>query len=189
MRDSLQEVVENVVRRVAGTSIPVCFDREQHRNTGQKQLEKTIEKISTSFSLSSRCELDHYGCGYASYVEAWFYRSDGLFRLSSNLENDYTGLCVLLCRLAPVYCMFEGEKSWHRKGGASFLPDFDSVDEFETQVVKDLSIKVEPFLLEHGYFRIRRSEMSGRLRDDVKVPTILGGEFLREYDAIFHWED
>jgi hypothetical protein len=141
--------------------------------------------------LLARIEWDHYGSGYASFVDAWFYRDAPEFDIERvNLRGEErTGLVVLLNRLAPVYVLMEGEKRWHENGGSSYLPAYDGTDRFDSPVVAALAAEVQPILDRHGLQRLHREELAEALDPVLEVPTILGDRPYTQFDALFYWED
>jgi len=72
------------------------------------------EKILHDTNTLSRIEWDHYGSGYASFVDAWLYKTTPDFNVNKplNLKNEHAGLVVLLSRLSPYFVFMEAEKSW-----------------------------------------------------------------------------
>jgi hypothetical protein len=150
------------------------------------------EDLCREFLLSSEIEWEDYGSGYASYIDAWFYRDDDRFKVSSSPENrQYTGLVVLFSRLSPYFVVGEDSKSWHVNGssGGSYLPSFELVDDFTHQPVADLFGELEPRLVQRGLIRLRKDDLEQRLPENIRVPTILSDPPYRTFDALFHWED
>ena len=149
-----------------------------------------VQELAADLDVDSRTEFDHYGSGYASFVDAWFFRRDSSFRRPGGRHEHFTGLAVLLCRLMPVYCLLEGEKTWSPSGsGSSYLPSFDNVDAFRTTAVRTLARQVEDWLEPRGYGRLEKADLGGYLPEGVVVPTIPEDAPFRDFDALFHWED
>ncbi|WP_144636573.1 hypothetical protein [Bordetella genomosp. 13] len=152
-------------------------------------------RIERETGALSRIEWDHYGSGYASFVDAWFYRDEPGFRLppfkrfSMRKEARYTGLAVLLCRLAPVYVFLEGEKSWHGRGGSGYLPSGGGVDGLKTEAVQALAAQVQAVLRAEGLTRLSRAELDVPLPSGAQVPTMLENGACTRFDALFHWQD
>jgi hypothetical protein len=153
---------------------------------------KTIcEEISLATNTLSRIEWGHYGSGYASFVDAWFYRPTPAFDVPSPVRRgeEHVGLVVLLSRLSPYFVFMEGEKRWHTKGGSSYLPAFEGVDSLFSPGVLDLVAPVQKVLEGRGLLRLSKGELSSLLPPGMQVPTILGDPPYIEFDALFHWED
>ncbi len=150
-----------------------------------------IEEICSVTSCMSRVEWDDYGSGYASYIDAWFYRPDEEFspNIVVKFGSGFKGLIVLLSRLSPYYVFMEGEKHWDAKGSSSYLPDSSMVDDLQCVGVKALSIQVQAILDAAGLVRLSKSEVSSPMPKNSTVSTNLAGPEFSEFDAIFHWED
>lgn len=149
------------------------------------------EDLCREFVFSSEIEWEDYGSGYASYIDAWFYRDNDQFKVSSSPEcRQYTGLFVLFSRLSPYFVVGEGIKSWNINGGArSYLPSFEMVDHFTYQPVADLFGELEPRLIQRGLVRLWKDDLGQLLPENIRVPTILCDPPYRAFDALFHWED
>lgn len=149
------------------------------------------EEIASSTRTSSKIEWNHYGSGYASFIDAWFYRPSPEFAVENVARKGeaYAGLVVLLSRLSPHFCLMEGQKSWHGRGGTSYMPGLELVDSFTRPAIDSLAKQVGVLLEPHGLHRLKRSDLSSALRSDAIVPTILSNEPYTVFDAMFHWED
>lgn len=154
-------------------------------------LKVVCEEICLATNTLSRIEWGHYGSGYASFVDAWFYRPTSAFDVPSPLHHgeEYVGLVILLSRLSPHCVFMEGEKCWHATGGSSYLPSFEHIDSLFSPGVLGLVTPVQEILESHGFRRLFKSELAGPLHSDLQVPTILGDPPYIEFDALFHWED
>lgn len=139
----------------------------------------------------SRIEWNHYGSGFASFVDAWFYRTTLEFNVKRPIRHgeEHTGLVVLVSRLSPYFVFMEGEKQWHAKGGSSYLPDFSMLDAIESSSVLQLAQQVQPVLESHGLIRAYREQLLEPLPTGTKVPTILTDSGFTQFDALFYWED
>lgn len=153
---------------------------------------KTIcEEVQAETGALSRIEWDHYGSGYASFVDAWFYKPTSEFAAKDPVRHgeEHVGLVVLLSRLTAAFVFLEGEKHWHSKGGSSYLPCFQGVDSLSSPGVIDLSAQAQSVLERHGLRRLSKLDLARPLPLDTPVPTILGDAPFFEFDALFHWED
>ena len=150
-----------------------------------------IRDLAGKHKLKSRVEWDSYGQGYASYVDAWFYQDNAGFRLSPPVAGamNFTGLYVLLCRLAPYYVMGQGAKSWTDGSGSSYLPHFSGVDQFPTQAVKDLAVKADTFLASRGLVRLGNAEVAEELPPEFHFDSNHTDGKPRLFDALFFWND
>ena len=103
--------------------------------------------------------------------------------------EGYFGLVILLSRLSPYFVFMQGHKHWHEKGGSSYMPSRQAVDEISCPGVVLLARKVQPLLESEGLRRLFRGDLSVPLVAGTSVPTILSDEPYTEFDALFHWED
>ena len=150
-----------------------------------------VRDLVRQYRLETKVEWDSYGQGYASYVDAWFYRDQPEFRspAATKAQKDFVGLDVLFCRLAPYYVMSEGTKFWHDRGGGGTMPGYTGVDEFPTRAVKDLSEKAAVFLNAQGLVRLSKVGVSEELPQEFHFDTNLVDDKHRLFDALFFWYD
>lgn len=141
----------------------------------------------------SRIEWNHYGSGYASFVDAWFYRAAPGFDVDITLVDgkgsEHKGLIVLLSRLSPYFVFMEGEKYWHAKGGGGYLPHRDMTDRLTTPAIAVLAERMQAALESLGLVRLFQKDLSAALPADTKVPTILSDDEYTQFDALYYWED
>jgi hypothetical protein len=147
--------------------------------------------VTRATRSKARIEWGHYGSGYASFVDAWFYKTTPDFNTRQPIRHGegHTGLVVLLSRLSPYFVFMEGEKHWHVQGGSSYLPEFDMLDKLETESVSLLAQQVQPVLESCGFIRAVRKQLSEPLPSNLRVPTILTDRGFTQFDALFYWED
>lgn len=125
--------------------------------------------IARATGAKSRIERGHCGSGCASYVDAWFYKDTPEFEVKrpTQYEKEYVGLVALLSRLSP-YCVFmEGEKHWRAHERASYLPEFEMLDQLESKEVQQLAEVVQPVLESCGLARATRVEPSDPLPPEL----------------------
>lgn len=147
--------------------------------------------IARATRAKSRIEWEHYGSGYASFVDAWFYEATPEFNVKrpTGFDEEYVGLVVLLSRLSPYFVFMEGEKHWRSHERASYLPEFDRLDNLENKGVRRLAEEVQAVLDRYGLVRATRVELSDPLPSGTHVPTILSQRGFTQFDALFYWED
>lgn len=184
---------------------PIEIDRLLHAKmikddhlwaTGDEQLvegylKAALAAVERTTQTKSKVEWDHYGSGYASFVDVWLYRATPDFDAKRPLGygEQHTGLVILLSRLSPYFVFMEGEKHWHPHGASSYLPEFSMVDRLETPAVRSLAGDVEVVLQGHGLVRALRAQLEEPLTTDIQVPTILTDKGFNQFDALFYWED
>ena len=153
--------------------------------------EELVRQIEREQGLRARVEWHHYGCGYASFIEGWFYPADGRASLPPFRAGGerHAGLVVLLSRLSRYFVLGQDEKSWTADGGSGCLPSFSTVDDLTHPAILALAAPVTTLLSARGLQRLSRAELAALLPEDIQVPTILTDEPFRQFDALFHWED
>ena len=146
-----------------------------------------IAEISRKNRLLDKTDFGHYGSGYASYVDCWLYRADDAFRFDKG--DCYWELVVLFSTLSKYYVVGEGQKTWDKTRGSSYLPSFQFVDRISHPAVQELIEGVCSVLANRGLIRVNASEVSSLLAAEIEVPTILGDRPWRHFDALYYWED
>jgi hypothetical protein len=147
-----------------------------------------VKQITHLAGCADKTEWNHYGSGYASFVDAWFYLPDGRARGDLAGEGHY-GIYVLLSRLSCFYVVGQGQKTWQRNGGSSYLPDLKSVDSVEHAVLLPLERQIDAFLSASDLKRLHRPDLELRIQGEHKAPTILSDAPFTQFDALFFWED
>lgn len=152
---------------------------------------RVCSDICDELGALSRNEFNSYGCGYASFLDAWFYRESAQFSVAaqSNEGSAFAGLFVLLNIHAPLYSLGEGQKAWHGSSASSYLPSADMVDKFQSEAVTTLSIEVERKLSERGMLRVTSAAAMQPISLDIEIETNLSDGRLRVFDALYHWMD
>ncbi|WP_074577540.1 hypothetical protein [Polaromonas sp. JS666] len=173
-----------------------CISEQHPWSTGDEHLieghlKTACESVVRETRAESKIEWGHYGSGYASFVDAWFYKTSPDFDVKHPIRHgeEHTGLVVLLSRLSPFFVFMEGEKHWHAKGASSYLPAFDMLDKIESKGASSLAEQVQAILERHGLVRVVREQLTEPLPPDLEVPTILADRGFTHFDALFYWED
>lgn len=185
---SEEEIDQLLSQRCISAAHPWGTDDERKIDSFYRSV---CEEISRSTRTLSKIEWNHYGSGYASFIDAWFYRPKPEFALKA-LAGDkeaYAGVVVLLSRLSPFFVLMEGEKRWNDRSASSYMPSLELVDEFTRPAVKLLAEQLRESLEQQGLRRLQRRDLSSPLRADATVPTILSEAPYTVFDALFHWED
>ena len=181
-----------VARLVQGQPVgfPLPFDPADDESI-RRFYENLVRQIERAEGLSARVEWGHYGSGYASFIEAWFYPADGGACLPPHQAGDerHAGLVVLLSRLSRLFVLGQGGRSWSVNGGSGELPDFSTVDDLTHPALLPHVAPVTALLTAAGLRRLSRADLAAPLPPDVMVPTILSDKPFRQFDALFHWED
>ncbi|MEZ5816370.1 MAG: hypothetical protein R3D44_04750 [Hyphomicrobiaceae bacterium] len=150
-----------------------------------------VRDFVARMKLKENSEWGDYGSGTASFFDIWVYRDEPAFRRPKydNADHSYTGLWILLCRLAPFYVMGEGEKSWSATNGGRYMPAFNGVDAFNTPEVENLARRVADRLDALGLTRLSKNDVTPMLPSEWRFQSNLALGPLRIFDALFHWND
>ena len=148
-----------------------------------------VKEITRLTGSAERTEWNHYGSGYASFIDAWFYLPDGRARGILASEHDHYGIYALLSRQSCFYVVGQGEKTWRSDGGSSYLPGLDSVDSVEHATLRPLERQIDGFLSKSGLRRLHRADLEAMIGGEHDVPTILSDAPFTQFDALFFWED
>ncbi|ACX88238.1 hypothetical protein [Pectobacterium parmentieri] len=157
-----------------------------------KHLNDVCAHVIQQTHTQSRIEWDHYGSGYASFVDAWFYKNTPDFNAKHPIRygEEHTGLTVLLSRLSPYFVLMESEKRWDvHGGGAGESPELEKVDRFDTPVVEALSQQVQVVLEKCGLIRVYKEQLVSPLPTSIHVQTLFTESGFTQFDALFYWED
>ena len=148
-------------------------------------------EMEKALKLQSRTEWDSYGQGYASYVDAWFYRDRPEFQLAplARGQQNFVGLHILFCRFAPYFVCGEGSKSWSSRGGSGGFLNFDSINVIRNPAIRELLAKVDPFLSARGLVRLSKEDVASFLPGGYEIETNLSNAPHRLFDALFFWYD
>lgn len=146
-----------------------------------------IKDIKEKCSLLDKTEYDHYGSGYASFIDCFLYREDESFRFREG--NSFNGLNVLLSRLSKYYVLGSAQKTWRDKSASSTMPHFDSVDKIEEVTIQKIVPCVNEVLEGYGLIRLQKEQLSELLPTEDVVPTILSDRPWCYFDALFYWVD
>ncbi|WP_174868405.1 hypothetical protein [Pectobacterium polaris] len=157
----------------------------------EKHFKGVCAQVMRLTNTKSRIEWNHYGSGYASFIDAWFYKNTLDFDVKRPLchGEEHTGLTVLLSRLSPYFVFMESEKNWHAQGGSQALPELGMIDRLETPAVIALSQQVQSELEKCGLVRAYKEQLTSLLPTGTRVPTVLTDRGFTQFDALFHWED
>ena len=181
-----------VARLVQGQPVrlPLPFDPADDESI-RRFYGNLVKQIERADGLRARVEWGHYGSGYASFIEAWFYPADGRASLPPHQAGDerHAGLVVLLSRLSRYFVLGQDEHSWSANGGSGGLPNFSTVDDLTHPALLPHVAPMTALLTAAGLRRLSRADLAAPLPPDVRVPTILSDQPFRQFDALFHWED
>lgn len=148
-------------------------------------------ELTRRTGTSSKIEWNHYGSGYASYIDVWIYKPTTDFSVAfpGNHGEAYEGLCILLSRLSPYFVFLQGAKSWAESGGSSYMPTYDAVDRLTNPSVIALETIAQEVLTSFGLLRVFKDDLMSPISSSIRVPTNLSDGPFIEFDALYYWED
>lgn len=149
--------------------------------------------------LQCEVETDHFGNGYASYMQ-WFVYEQSVVEITEDPWKrtvDIKGLYVLISRLAPVVVIGNGsqlstylqETDAYLSGAQSILSKPEDIEvnpEFQT-----LAQKLERLFMKYHFTILRKEDLNSPLPFEAEIPTIWRdkNEPYFIWDAVFYWED
>ncbi|MGY0234102.1 hypothetical protein [Longispora urticae] len=146
----------------------------------------------SSAAVVDRAEFDHYGSGFASFVEVVVTRRDGsatFAEYSTSMRTE--GLSVLLCRLAPVACVCSG--SWRSVdadgNSAASMVSVRSVSTLPVEGWEAVGADVANVLARHDIAVLGPGILAAAIDPQINVDTILAEPPFTVFDAWFHWRD
>ncbi|SES44005.1 hypothetical protein [Psychrobacillus sp. OK032] len=192
--EQLQALIEG---RIVGDKFPYDTNNEQEIEAHIKQLFYRINRIP---NLVCEAEWNHFGSGYASFVEFFCHRKEDVTVVEEKYgfqEIKTNGIIIDICRLAPVAIM--GEDDRYKKicidtnevvgGGYGTILDGSNrlVLNEKLQIITE---QLKQVLKEFDYELLEAEKLKQPLSFQTKIPTIYRKP--KEYlvlDAIFYWED
>ena len=148
-------------------------------------------KIRSELGVLERREWSSFGCGYASFLESWFYKPEQQFEAVKydSERYSYRGVSVIFSLLEPMFAIYESEKRWSDDGGNSVLPSLQCIDHYESAKVKQLGLSVQTLIRVNGIPKVSKRTLSLEIDRSIKIESNLADGDLRLFDAFFHWMD
>ncbi|MEK3934404.1 hypothetical protein MKY41_03720 [Sporosarcina sp. FSL W7-1349] len=192
--EQLQDLIEG---KIVGNKFPYDTKNEQEIEAHIRRLFHRINRIP---NVVCEAEWDHFGSGYASFVEFFCYQKEDVIVVEEKsgrrmIKTD--GIIVDICRLASVAIMGEDDRyktiqieTDEIVGGAygSLLGGLNSLK--VSGKFRKIAEKLKQVLKEFDYELLEAEEMNQPLPFQTKIRTIYSRP--KEYvvkDAIFYWED
>ncbi|MHA6250387.1 hypothetical protein [Oceanobacillus sp. CAU 1775] len=190
--DQLKSLIDG---KMIGEIYPYITDDQQAVLNYLKMIRAEFERMP---NLHCEPDLLHFGSGYASYVEWFFYTDDEVEISEKNGMRtfDKEGLIVDISLQSPVILIGTGFKSntirietgESLNGAKTFFSepvDLEIPERFTT-----LKSIIERTFLKHHYTILQKEDVTPRLPFEAYIPTLHRDphEYLI-WDAIFYWED
>lgn len=190
------EQLQNLIdREIIGNQFPYDTNREEEIEAHIWRLFYRLKRIP---GIICEAEWNHFGSGYASFIEFFCYRKENQFVEEKDgfREVKTEGIVIDICRLAAVAIMGEDDRYEEVRietnevvGGAygSIIdgPCLLIKDELQ-ETVREVTLALEEF----DYNLLAIEELRKPLPFKTKIETIYREP--KEYlvmDAIFYWED
>lgn len=169
------------------------FPFDQDEKEIEKFYNNLFPEIQRLSQTESKIEKDHYGSGYASFYDAWFYKpKNERFKIMTNSQNQaYVGLVILFHRELPFYVFMEGTKSWNKstRSAGSYLPYWGDIDKLKNPAVISLAEQMQAILSTKNLIRLDYALLENSLNLNIKIPTLLNSGGYTYFDGLFFWED
>lgn len=192
--NQLKELIEG---KVIGTTFPYDTNDAQEIEAHIRRLFYRIKRMP---NIICEVEWDHFGSGYASFVEFFCYEKEGIIVEENRYDiqdHRIEGVLINISRLAPVAIMGEDDRTKRMRiatkeiiGGSygSILgrQKLHPIDQKFYPIVKKLAEALEEF----DYTLLSIDDMNQPLPFSAKIATLYRTP--KEYliaDAIFYWED
>ena len=190
----LQDLIQG---EIVGNKFPYEPNNEQEIEAHIRRLFYRINRIP---GVICEAEWNHFGSGYASFVEFFCYRKEDVVIVEEKYgcrETEIEGIVIDICRLAPVAIMGEDDRfqtiriETKEVVGGAYSSILDGPHRlFVSGKFQETSRQLKQALQEFDYELLETEEISQPLPIKAKIPTIY-----REpsaylvMDAIFYWED
>lgn len=192
--EQLQDLIEG---EIVGDQFPYDTKSEQEIEAHIRRLFYRISRIP---NVVCEAEWNHFGSGYASFIEFFCYEKANVTVINEHRgyrDIEIDGIIIDICRLAPVAIMGKDDRSKTIRietnevvgGGQSSLlggAELLDVSEDSSGILKKLHEAIKEF----DYELLETQKMNALLPFRTKIATIYREP--REYrvlDAIFYWED
>jgi len=136
-------------------------------------------------------EIDYtHGCGYASYIDIFCYKSDGS---STEIIDDtkfIDGIKIYLCKLAPVAVYGESRMGKSDSGASYYILNECGVGTLPDGDWSDVMSALKNTFKKHDVQILEKSYISKPLEFKTKIHTIFAEEdAYTVFDAFFYFED
>ena len=194
LEEQLQGLIEG---KIVGAKFPYDTNNEQEIEAHIRRLFHRINRIP---NVVCEAEWNHFGSGYASFVEFFIYQKEDtkVIEEKHGIQEVRTdGLIIDICRLAPVAIMGEDDryKTIRIETNEVVSGAYGSLlgDPMQIQLsekFQSLAEKLKQCLTEFEYELLKSEDINQPLPFKTKIQTIYRKP--KEYlvaDAIFYWED
>jgi hypothetical protein len=152
-----------------------------------RHLRRAVETLQRDSQLECEADFDHYGSGYASYVDVFCRMLAEPATSNATAEAvSVDGLGVYLSRLTPFAIYGRVQRS--ALSGGSFMSHIGLDHLYSVPPNwEGEAAKVRQILEEQGFEFPSREELVKPLGFDADIPTVFDDRHV--YGALFYWED
>lgn len=186
------EITPEIIRRSVkeqtfGTVEPFASGNAE---TISAHLDRVLTALETLPGVSTVREEDHYDSGYASYVSAFLYPSDGRSQVDQPEHIETTGLLVYVSRLGPVAVLGGSWRAQRKdgKGGSRSLMDHTVAGSLPEGQWDWLVTEIERALADFEIALLPREPLSQPAPEDIQIPTVFDPPYF-VFDTLFYWSD
>lgn len=193
-KEQLQALIDG---EIVGNEFPYDTKNEQEIEAHIRRLFYRINRIP---NIVCEAEWNHFGSGYASFVEFFCYQKDDVLIVEEKYdlrEIKTEGIILDICRLAPVAIMGEDDryKTIRIETNEDVSGAYGSLIDGQNRLCiserfQTMEEKLKQALTEFEYELLEVELVNQPLPFQTKIPTIYRkpNEYL-VMDAIFYWED
>ena len=180
-------IEKSVTQQPFGTFEPFLTGDDNDAASFYRDVLSALEKLP---GVSVVRESDHYGSGYASYVAAFLYPSDGRSQRDVVDYIETTGILLYLSRLAPIAVFGTSSRTDNKndKGSSSGFIDVGNVgclpDGDWAPFLAAITTCLRSFRIEF----LPREPLLLPAPDGVSIPTLFDGPYY-VFDTLFYWMD
>ncbi|WP_026673729.1 hypothetical protein [Alkalihalobacterium bogoriense] len=192
--EQLQALIKG---EIVGDTYPYDTNNEQEIEAHIRQLFYTINRIP---NLVCEAEWNHFGSGYASFVEFFCYRQEDVTVVEEKFGFkgvETNGIILDICRLAPVAIMGEDDRykkiciETNEVVSGAYGTLLDGANRLVVnENFQSMAEQLKKSLIEFGYVLLEAEKLNQSLSFQTKIPTIYRKpNQYKVMDAIFYWED
>lgn len=184
---------------IIGESYPYDTKDEKKIEAYIKQLYNRMKRIPNVFC---EAEFDHFGSGYASFIEFFCYRREDIRIIKKKekygiLEYEIKGILINVSRLAPIFIYGEDERARTVRvetkkniaGAYSPLPGQTNIFHMDEKF-SEMMYELFQVLKEFKYEPLAKTYANQVLPFEADIPTFYREPHeYRVLDALFYWED
>lgn len=186
-----------IAGEVIGEEYPYCTKNEDDILNHMRQL---YYEFSRMHNIVCEAEWNHFGSGYASYVEMFLYNKKNVHvsinEKAKQRKEVRNGVVINISRLAPVAIIGDDKRystysiKTEEYIGGGYYPLAKASDIKVSEELRPLAEKMRDIVQRYGYTLLGEKELILPLPFKANIPTIFTQP--RDYtifDAVFYWMD